>query len=199
MMQPSSAIKSICVYCGSADNLPLVYLDAAAQIGKLLAKNGYRLVYGAGKTGMMGTLADSVLSNGGEVIGITPENLNPPQLIHANLTRLEVVPDIHIRKARMSALADAFIALPGGFGTLDELFETLTWAQIGLHAKPIGILNTNNYYDPLVEMVNKARSDHFIYSEHEQLFVIDCDPTALLDKLTNFCNPDGIDRWVHRD
>ena len=198
-MVNSVIIKSICVYCGSADNLSSVYLDAAVEMGRLLAKNGYRLVYGAGKTGMMGALADSVLINGGEVVGITPENLNTPQLIHGNLTRLEVVGDIHIRKARMSALADAFIALPGGFGTLDELFETLTWAQIGLHSKPIGILNTSHYYEPLVEMVSKARQEGFIYSEHEQLYVIDGDPAALLQKLTDFCNPDGLERWVQRD
>ncbi len=192
-------IQSICVYCGSADDLGPIYLDAAAQTGTLLAQHHLRLIYGAGKTGMMGALADSVLNNGGEVIGITPEGLNTPQLIHSNLTCLEVTPDIHTRKARMSLLADAFIALPGGYGTLDEFFEALTWAQIGLHAKPIGLLNTNHYYDPILEMIENAQREKFIYSEHQQLLVQDCDPGALLDKVLAFHPPEGLERWVNRD
>src|SRR5512146_2413329 len=157
-------IQSICVYCGSADNLGQTYLDAAVQMGSLLAQHHLRLVYGAGKTGMMGALADSVLNNGGEVIGITPENLNTPQLIHDKLSCLEVTPDIHTRKARMVLLADAFIAMPGGYGTFDEFFEALTWAQIGLHSKPIGLLNTNHYYDPILDMIAKAQNERFIYT-----------------------------------
>ncbi len=192
-------IQSICVYCGSADDLDRCYLEAAEQLGYLLAKQHLRLVYGAGKTGMMGALADSVLNNGGEVIGITPEGLNTPQLIHANLTCLEVTPDIHTRKARMSLLADAFIALPGGYGTFDEFFEALTWAQIGLHSKPIGLLNTNHYYDPLLEMIDKAQRQKFIYSEHQQLLVQDCEPAALLEKVLAFRPPAGLERWVNRD
>lgn len=192
-------IQSICVYCGSADDLDHCYLDAAAELGTLLAKNHLRLVYGAGKTGMMGALADSVLNNGGEVIGITPESLNSPQLIHANLTCLEVTPDIHTRKARMSLLADAFVALPGGYGTLDEFFEALTWAQIGLHSKPIGLLNTNHYYDPVLEMIDRAQREKFIYSEHQQLLVQDGDPGALLTKVLSFRAPAGLERWVNRN
>ena len=198
-MTVNSSIKSICVYCGSADNLDPIYYAAAAQVGTLLAAGGYRLIYGAGKTGLMGALADSVLRAGGEVVGITPKNLNTPQLIHANLTHLEVVSDIHFRKARMSALADAFIALPGGYGTLDEFFETLTWSQIGLHSKPIGLLNTNHYYDPLLEMINRARQEKFIFEEHESLFVHDCEPAALLDKLITFQGPQGLNHWVNRN
>ncbi len=197
-MSVNQPLKSMCVYCGSADNLNQVYYEAAVQMGKVLVLNGFRLIYGAGKTGLMGALADSVLNAGGEVIGITPENLNTPQLIHANLTRLEVVPDIHLRKARMSALADAFIALPGGYGTLDELFETLTWAQIGLHYKPIGLLNIRNYYDPLLDMVDIARREKFIYEEHRTLFVNDCDPQTLIDKLLAFKSPEGENIWVNR-
>jgi len=130
--------KSICVYCGSADGLADGYLAAARELGQILADRGIELVYGAGKTGLMGAVADGVLNAGGKVIGVVSENLNQPQLMHTGLTRLEVVADIHQRKARMSQLAEAFIALPGGYGTLDELFETLTWAQIGLHTKPVG-------------------------------------------------------------
>jgi uncharacterized protein (TIGR00730 family) len=197
-MEEDKLLKSMCVYCGSADNVNPIYYEAAVKMGKVLVSKGYRLIYGAGKTGLMGAIANSVLVEGGQVIGITPENLNTPQLIHANLTRLEVVPDIHLRKARMSALADAFIALPGGYGTLDEFFETLTWSQIGLHSKPIGLLNINHYYDALIEMVNQARKEKFIYDEHELLFVHDCEPSALLEKLMRFRGPEGLNLWVNR-
>ena len=143
-----NSLRSICVFCGSADGLKQVYLDAAFGLGQLLARQGITLVYGAGKTGLMGAVADGALSAGGEVIGIVPHNLNTSALIHAGLTRLETSENMHTRKARMSELAEAFIALPGGLGTFDELFETLTWVQIGLHHKPVGLLNTLNYYDP---------------------------------------------------
>ncbi len=192
-------IQSICVYCGSADDLDQIYLDAAAQMGSLLARHHLRLVYGAGKTGMMGALADSVLNNGGEVIGITPESLNTPVLIHPNLSCLEVTPDIHTRKARMALLADAFIALPGGYGTFDEFFEALTWAQIGLHTKPIGLLNSNHYYDPILAMIDKAQREGFIYSEHQQLLVHDSEPAVLLEKILAFRSPEGLERWLNRD
>lgn len=192
-------IQSITVYCGSADNLDSAYLNAAAEMGKILAQHQIRLVYGAGKTGMMGALADSVLQNGGEVIGITPESLNTSQLIHDHLSCLEVTPDIHTRKARMVLLGDAFIALPGGYGTFDEFFEALTWAQIGLHAKPIGLLNTNHYYDSLLAMIDKAREEKFIYPEHASLLVHDFDPGALLEKLLAYHPPNGLNRWVDRD
>jgi uncharacterized protein (TIGR00730 family) len=191
-------IQSICVYCGSADDLNSVYLDAAAEMGRLIAKRNVRLVYGAGKTGLMGALAEGALKAGGEVIGVAPKNLNTLPLIHQNLTKLEIVPDIHARKARMYALADAFIALPGGYGTLDELFETLTWAQIGLHTKPVGLLNTIHYYDPLLEMLEKARQEKFIFDEHLLLFMSDPDPQALLDRLFKFNFPGGLSRWVER-
>jgi len=190
--------KSICVYCGSADGLDKDYLDAARAIGQIMAERGIELVYGAGKTGMMGALADGVLAAGGQVTGVVPDNLNQPQLIHAGLTHLEVVGDIHQRKARMSQLAEAFIALPGGYGTLDELFETLTWAQIGLHTKPVGLLNTREYFSPLLQMIERARSEKFIYDEHRDLLVSSSDPQDLLRQLENFKVPTGLERWVNR-
>jgi len=195
----SQSIRSICVYCGSADGVDDAYYQAAAEMGAVLAQAGIRLVYGAGKTGLMGAVADGALTAGGEVTGVVPVNLNQPQLIHANLTTLEVSPDIHQRKARMSALADAFIALPGGYGTLDELFETLTWAQIGLHAKPVGLLNTRGYYDPLLHFIERVRAERFIYDVHRDLLVADSDPASLLAMLRGFRLPGGLDRWVSRD
>jgi len=195
----ANLIKSICVYCGSADGLKKQYYDGAYQLGKLLAEKDIKLVYGAGKTGLMGAVADGVLQHGGKVTGVVPEILNEPQLIHANLTSLEVLPDIHQRKARMSELADAFIALPGGFGTFDELFETLTWAQIGIHQKPIGLLNINNYFNPLITLVEHALHEKFIYAEHKILLVNHSDPLILLEKIENFQQPEGLKKWISRD
>ncbi|GAP06208.1 MAG TPA: TIGR00730 family Rossman fold protein [Anaerolinea thermolimosa] len=200
MTTPSTyqRFHSICVFCGSADGLEPQFLHAASSMGALLAQRKIQLVYGGGKTGMMGAVADGALHMGGTVIGIVPENLNLPSLIHESLTHLEITPDMHSRKARMSALADAFIALPGGFGTLEELFETLTWAQIGLHQKPIGILNTGGYYDPLLDMVNQAISHGFIYSEHRALLIDAPAPEILLEKMERFISPVNLERWVNR-
>ncbi len=189
---------SICVYCGSADGLDSEYLVAAFEMGKAIAQSGLSLVYGAGKTGLMGALADGALEAGGTVIGVVNEQLNQPQLIHAGLTRLEVIPNIHQRKARMSALADAFIALPGGYGTLDELFETLTWVQIGLHQKPVALLNARGYFDPLLNFIDHALKEGFIYPEHRELVVAADTSAEALEKLSRYSFPHGLDRWVNR-
>ena len=156
-------------------------------------------MYGAGKTGLMGAVAEGVLQAGGHVTGITPVYLNQPHLIHAGLTSLEVVENIHLRKARMSELADAFIALPGGYGTFEELFETLAWAQLGLHHKPIGLLNTLNYYDPLLGLVQHALKEGFIYAEHRTLLLSSTDPLDLLQQIQQYELPDGLERWVKRE
>jgi len=197
-MNSINQISTICVFAGSADGLSATYHQAAHRLGAELARRNIALVYGGGKTGLMGAVANGALQSGGSVIGVVPENLFQPQLIHTNLTKLEILPDIHKRKARMSALADAFIALPGGFGTFDELFETLTWSQIGLHKKPVGILNTEGYFDAFLNMVHIARQEGFIYSEHRSLFVTAFQPDALLDQLAAHQFPDDIDRWVER-
>jgi uncharacterized protein (TIGR00730 family) len=192
--------KSICVFCGSADGLDATYYEAAFEMGKTLAQKGITLIYGAGRTGMMGALAEGVKSEKGEVIGVVPKGLESPQLVYTTgLSRLEIVENIQIRKARMNELADAFIALPGGFGTLDELFEVLTWSQIGLHRKPAAILNTNGYYDDLLDWVDRAYADHYIYEEHLALFVVDSKPAGLLERLAKFQFPDKIDRWLVRE
>lgn len=193
------SFKTICVYCGSADGLSSVYLEAAYQMGQVLAQAGLNIVYGAGRTGLMGAVADGALQAGGQVTGVTPVLMNTPQLIHSGLTKLEVVENIHQRKARMSELADAFIALPGGYGTFEELFETLTWAQIGLHQKPIGLLNTNRYYDPLLALVQHALNQGFIYAEHRTLLVSAGEPQELLRLLRQYELPDHLDRWLNRE
>ncbi len=191
-------MKSICVYCGSSDKIGRIYLNAAYELGAELAARGIRLVYGAGSTGLMGAVANGVLENGGEVIGVIPELFNTPTLAHNGLTQLEVVPNMHQRKARMAELSDAFIALPGGFGTMEELFEMLTWAQIGLHQKPIGVLNVKNYFNPLLEMIEKANQEGFIYSEHRALFTLVEDPRALVQALSDHEPPQGLERWLTR-
>ncbi len=192
-------MKSICVYCGSSDKMDFEYLEAARLMGATVAAHGLQLIYGAGSTGLMGALADSALEGGGEVIGVIPSYFNTPVLAHANLTKLEVVDTIHQRKARMVELADAFVALPGGFGTLEELFEMLTWAQIGLHQKPVGLLNTRRYFDPLLAMIDHAREEGFIYDEHRSLFTCADQPGELLQALTNHRRPSGLERWLSRD
>ena len=192
------SLGSICVYCGSADGVNPVYLQAAAALGQAIARRGIRLVYGAGKTGVMGAVADGALQAGGMVTGVVPDHLNLPHLIHAGLTQLEVVQNIHQRKARMSELAEAFIALPGGFGTLEELFEMLTWAQLGLHNKPIGLLNTLTYFDPLLALVQHALREGFIYDEHRTMLISSDDPSILLDQLHIYRPPENLQRWLDR-
>jgi uncharacterized protein (TIGR00730 family) len=192
-------MKTICVYCGSSDKISPAYIETARQVGALFAAQNIRLAYGAGSTGLMGAVADGTLEAGGEVIGVIPEIFNTPQLLHTRLTQLVVVADMHARKARLAALADAFIALPGGYGTLDEFFEILTWAQIGLHQKPIGLLNTRNYFSPLLAWVEQAAQEGFIYGEHRSLFAVHEDPAELLQLLKNHTPPANLERWVTRE
>lgn len=191
-------MKMICVYCGSSGQIGQKYLDAAYKMGAVIAMRGMGLVYGAGSTGLMGAVANGALENSGEVIGITPEIFNIPQLAHDHLTRFEVVADIHACKARMAELADGFVALPGGFGTLEEFFEILAWAQIGLHEKPIGILNVDGYYDGLLDFMKVMERQGFIYKEHNQLFQQSADPDGLLDKMNEYRPPKELNRWVDR-
>ena len=194
----NTGFRSICVYCGSADGVHPAYLEAAMEMGQQIARRGIRLVYGAGKTGVMGAVAEGVLQAGGEVTGVVPVHLNLPHLIHGGLTRLDVVQTIHQRKARMSELADAFLALPGGFGTFEELFEMLTWAQLGLHSKPIGLLNTRDYYLPLLTLVEHALKEGFIYDEHRTMVVSSQDPADLLQQLQDYHPPENLQRWIDR-
>ncbi len=191
-------MKSICIYCGSSDKMRPEYLEAARQMGAVVAQRGLQLWYGAGSTGLMGAVADGALRAGGEVIGVIPEFFNTPQLAHFRLTHLEVVESMHQRKQRLAEQADAFVALPGGYGTFEEFFEILTWSQIGLHHKPVGLLNSMNYFDPLLRMVEHARREGFIYDEHRALFTHATEPVELLDALMNYEPPQGLDRWLTR-
>jgi len=176
-------MKAVCVYCGAKSGTDPDHAAAARLAGRVLARRGLRLVYGGGKVGLMGELADAALQAGGDVIGIMPELLFDKEIGHGGVQELIVVPSMHARKARMVELSDAFIALPGGFGTLDELFEALTWRQIGYHAKPIGLLNVNGYYDPLLAFARHAHEQGFLAAEHLAMLNVDTDVGRLLDKL----------------
>jgi len=195
----NNALKSVCVYCGSSDQVNPAYLEAATRMGNAIARRGLSLWYGAGSTGLMGAVADGVLQAGGQVVGVIPAMFNTPQLAHGGLSSLEVVDSMHQRKQRLAEQADAFIAAPGGYGTFEELFEILTWSQIGIHKKPIGLFNALGYFDPLVDMIDHARKEGFIYAEHRSLFCSHSDPEALLDALANYNPPAGLERWLTRE
>ncbi|MBT3338965.1 MAG: TIGR00730 family Rossman fold protein [Anaerolineae bacterium] len=191
--------NAICVFCGSADDVHADYLLAARKMGAVLAKQDIRLIYGGGKTGLMGAVADGVIENGGEAVGVIIPSMNTEALAQDNLARMEVEPSMHARKARMHELADGFIALPGGFGTLDELFETLTWKQIGEHGKPVGVLDVRGYFQPLIKMVEHFDKEGFIFSEHREGLLCNIDPTMLLEAMGNHNHSDdAVKRWMRR-
>ena len=173
----------VCVFCGSATGEDPVFAAAARAFGRLLAARGTTLVYGGGHVGLMGVLADAVLVGGGHVIGVIPERLAERELAHRTLTELHVVPSMHERKAKMANLADAFVALPGGLGTLDELFEIWTWAQLGFHHKPIGLLNVEGFFEPLLELTRHMVQQGFVRAPQLDLALADRDGESLLNRL----------------
>lgn len=173
-------MKRICVFCGSRPGVRPAYRAAAEAVGGLLAERGIELVYGGGNVGLMGIVADACLAAGGRVVGVIPRALLEWEVGHEGLTRLEVVDSMHTRKARMAELADGFIALPGGLGTFEELFEILTWAQLGFHSKPIGLLNVEAYYQPLVQMMERGVSEGFMKAENRGLLLVEDNAHALL-------------------
>ena len=191
-------LKTVCVFCGSSDEVDNKYIESARHMGEVMVTRGLQLVFGGGSTGLMGAVADAVLDAGGEVIGVLPLQFNRPELAHQRLTRMELVDGMHARKARMTELADAFVALPGGFGTLEELFEALTWAQIGLHVKPVGLLNVHGYFDHLLKFLEHANKEGFTFWEHQKLYGQADTPEALLDKLAAYSPPGGLERWLQR-
>lgn len=190
-------MRSICIFCGSSDFVHADYLIAARLMGLTLAERGIRLIYGGGKTGLMGAVANGALEAGGEVVGVIIPSMNTSSLAYDGLTRMDVPPDMHARKARMHELADGYIALPGGFGTFDELFETVTWAQTGAHEKPVGLLNVRNYYAPLLTAIDHAVEEGFVFKEHRDVLFIDPDPNTLIDKMAEYIHPhEAVKRWL---
>lgn len=173
----------ICVYLGSSSGNAPVYAQTAHEFGKLLAENGDGLVYGGGHVGLMGIVADAVIANGGEAEGVITEYLVDKEVGHHNLTALHVVKSMHERKAMMMELADAFVALPGGWGTMEELFEVLTWQQLGLHTKPVAILNINEFYTPLIEQLHRFVEEGFVGAKHLDTLIIEDDSARLIARL----------------
>ena len=182
---------SVCVYCGSSRGEREVYSTAARELGALFAERNIRLVFGGGSVGLMGVLADAVLQGGGEVTGVIPHRLRTAELAHEGVTEMIAVDSMHARKHRMVELADAFIALPGGIGTLDELFETWTWLQLGIHRKPVGLLNVAGYYDSLLEFLRKMCDQQFLRREHLESLAVDTSAGRLLDRLHEFTVQDS--------
>lgn len=188
-------MKRICVFCGSNSGTREDYPAAARALTQTLARRGLGLVYGGGNIGLMGELADSMLLAGGEVIGVIPRALLEKEVGHRGLTALHIVETMHQRKALMNELADAFIALPGGFGTLDEFFEILTWSQLGIHGKPCGVLNVAGYYDGLLKMLDHAVAEKFLRPAHRGLVIAETDVDALLRRLAEF-TPPTAGKWT---
>jgi uncharacterized protein (TIGR00730 family) len=189
-------MQRLCVFCGSSVGNRTSYAAGAHQLGELMAARGLGLVYGGGRLGMMGVLADAVLRAGGEAIGVIPKALVDKELAHPGLTALHVVNTMHERKALMAELADGFAALPGAFGTGDELFEILTWAQLGLHSKPVGMLNLAGFFDPLLAWLDRAVEGGFLKAVHRQLLLECSEPERLLDALQSYQPSPEIPKWI---
>ncbi len=177
-------MKFICVYCGSSPGVDPVYLQKAGELGGILARKNLTLVYGGAKVGLMGRVADEVLFHGGQAIGVIPKMLKDKEVAHPGLSELHVVKDMHERKAKMAELSDAFIALPGGFGTLEEVMEMITWNQLGLQTKPIGFLNVNRYFEGLFQFFQKTSQGGFVKQSMIDSLILEPDPHALIDKIT---------------
>ncbi len=191
-------MQRVCIFCGSNHGSRDVYREAAQRMGRALARRGLGLVYGGGCVGLMGVLADAVLAEGGEAIGVIPEAMVAKELAHHALTELRVVQSMHQRKALMAELADAFVALPGGFGTLEEFCEVLTWAQLGLHRKPCGLLNVEDYYGALLRLLEHAEAEAFLRPEHRSMVLVADRPDPLLDLLAAYRAPQ-LEKWLDRE
>jgi uncharacterized protein (TIGR00730 family) len=191
-------MRRLCVFCGSSPGINPQYAELADRLGGLLVRRGLGLVYGGGNVGLMGVLADAVLKAGGHVTGVIPQSLVDREVAHAGLSDLRIVNSMHERKALMADLADGFIALPGGLGTLEEFCEILTWAQLGLHQKPCGLINVAGYFDHLMAFLDHAVRERFLRPEHCRMLLVEADPESLLDGFTAY-QPLRLEKWIDRD
>ena len=191
-------MKSVCVFCGSNPGKDPAYGQAAEDLGAAIASSGRTLVYGGAEVGLMGLVADAALAAGGEVIGIIPKALVEKEIAHKGLTRLESVSSMHERKARMADLSDGFVNLPGGTGTLEEMFEVWTWGQLGFHAKPIAVLNVLGFYDPLMAFLDHQRDEGFVKPTLRDTLLSETDPNRLLDAMARY-EPPVVQKWVERE
>jgi len=190
-------MDSICVFCGSSVGRDVIYAEKARNLGKVLAKKDITLVFGGGNIGVMREIADSVMQAGGKVIGVMPRHIVDKEIAHQNITKLHIVGSMHERKALMAEISDAFIALPGGFGTLDEIFEVMTWNQLELINKPTALLNVNGYFDHLLKFIGHAVDERFVRKEHQQNLIVEEDEVKLIERLENF-KPVKADKWIDR-
>ncbi|HOY31340.1 MAG TPA: TIGR00730 family Rossman fold protein [Bacteroidales bacterium] len=188
-------MKNIAVFCGSSAGGRLIYTEKAKSMGKLFVKNNFSLVYGSGNIGLMGVLADSMLEEGGEVIGVIPQRLVDVEVAHKHITRTHIVASMSERKTLIEQLSDAFVILPGGFGTMDEFFEMLTLNQLGIMKKPIGVFNIDGYFDKMFELIDHFVEEHFIRQEHKELFFASNDETELIERLKTFTPKETI-KWL---
>ena len=191
-------MKSIVVFCGSSEGANAVYTSNAYELGETFAKKNIQLVYGGAKIGIMGKVAEGALTNGGKVIGVIPEFLTLKEVFHEGLTELIVTQNMQERKLKMHDLSDGIIMLPGGFGTLEEFFEMLTWSQLGLHQYPIGILNTNGFYDPLLTMMKQMVFEGFVKNDHLNTILVDTNIEDLLEKMEQY-NPLPTPKWIKKE
>ncbi len=189
-----TTVRRICVFCGSSEGKNSIYKGAAIKLGQLLSEKGLTLIYGGGNIGLMGEIAQSVIESGGSAIGVIPQFLVEKELVFDKLTEIRIVETMHERKAIMADLADAFIAMPGGFGTLEETVEVLTWAQLGLHEKPIGLLNIDGYYRHLNDFIDHMIAEGFLLRAYKNMLLVENDPNAMLVSLSTFKMPE-IDKW----
>ncbi len=188
-------MKSVCVYCGSAIGAQPVYAEAAEELGEELVRRELKLVYGGAGVGLMGKVADTVIAGNGKVTGVMPRNLFRNEVPHNDLPDMIHVDSMHERKALMADMADCYIAMPGGLGTIEELFEILTWSQLKIHQKPCGILNVSGYYDGLLEFMDHCVDQKFIRTQHRDMLIVESDPAALLDRCEKF-QPVDVQKWV---
>ena len=195
---PANSLNAICMYCGSNIGRRSSYAAAARGLADALIERDIALVYGGASVGMMGALADTVLASGGRAIGVIPESLARKELAHADLSELHVTSSMHERKALMAELADGFIALPGGIGTLEELFEIWTWAQLGLHTKPCGLLNVDGYFDSLLDFLDHTVAAQFVRPDHRSLLFAETTPGALLDGFVTYEAP-SVPKWISHE
>jgi uncharacterized protein (TIGR00730 family) len=190
-------VRTLCVFCGSSGGRLPAYMEAASQVGRLAAERGLTIVYGGGKVGLMGALADACLGSGGRVIGVIPQMLVDKEIAHRGVTELRVVRSMHERKALMADLADAFLALPGGFGTFEEFFEILTWTQLGLQRKACGLLNVESYYDALLQLADRAVAEGFLRAAHREMLICGTDVAGMLDRLSEY-QPPAVEKVLNR-
>jgi hypothetical protein len=191
-------MKNICVYCGSSPGRLEAYVDGARALAQALVTRDLGLVYGGASIGLMGLVADAVLQLGGRAVGVIPKALARKEVAHKCLTELHITQSMHERKSLMAELSDGFIAMPGGIGTFEEIFEVWTWAQLGIHAKPVGLLNVAGYYDGLTTFLDHAAAEQFLKPQHRGVLIVEQEPVALLDRFASY-QPPGVQKWLDKD